>query len=251
MKSYEIVDKNYDKTTGELQSFLLIWDDGEPEIKSATPQNYLLYIDELYGFLDGDEALVFDDNGTRISVLRADSNTSYYLSIDNTTVIVDGRRAERLLTGIKAARERGVYSMLRAVHEQVLKTQVRQHIINLLYDTFEEDDRRRISISDTGWVIDEYYFLDWSASIYSKEDDIEEPDYTRVNNEAVKSDRSYQLVQLRHNSDMDDVRVSINGESYELTEIEITFLSKARWLLDRHEYHPDVPFWMYMKNRHE
>jgi len=251
MRSYEIVDKNYDKQTGELQSFLLVWDDGKPEIKSATPENYLLYIDELYAFLDGDEALVFDDDGKRISVLRADDKTSYYLSVDDITVIVDGRRAERLLNGIKAARERGVYTTLRAVHEMVLKSQVRQHIINVLYKTFDEEHRMRISISGTGWVIDDYYFLDWSASIYSKEDDIEEPDYMRVNNEAVKSDRSYQLVQLRDDSDIQDVEVKINGTVYTLTEIEITFLSKARWLLDRYEYHPDVPFWMYMKNRHE
>jgi len=86
--------------------------------------------------------------------------------------------------------------------------------------------------------------VDWTASMYAKTDDPDSADVVRSGSGVVEADRSFEFVQLYLNREIEPVTVSINGESFRLSEREMLFLGKVNWLLDRRHYHPDDEFWM-------
>lgn len=81
--------------------------------------------------------------------------------------------------------------------------------------------------------------------MYLRHNDPDEPDKRRGGGGITETDRSYEFVQLSLRRDIDPVEVSIGGDTYRLTEREMLFLSKVKWLLNRRHHHPDKPFWMY------
>jgi len=245
----EILDISYDNDTGEITQFLIIGNDGQPHTKKATPDNLLLYDPEdelpfdngLNTFFSAETALRVSTD-PKVVVGQAGDEYSYVLSVAGSAVETTPRKSEDVLQGVYEALANDNEERLVSLHRDILSTQVRRNLINILAQTFEQ--RHRISIEADGWLVDDFYLVDWNAKMYTKDDDPDEGDYVRSNGDAVKKDKSYEFVRLNHSiSNSDCMSVMVNGDEYTLSEREMLFLGKVKWLLRRRHYHPDRPFW--------
>lgn len=249
-RGFEIADRSYDRSTGELTQFLLFWDDGMPELKKATPENVLLYDPEdklpfdngLYEFLSGEHLLLLSENPL-VVISSTKSEYSYIIRYKSNTVETTPRQAEDVLQAIVDYINGDGISSLIDVYDEVMSSQVRKWIIDCLLPQFTEQDR--IKSVANGWLIDGFYLVDWFASLYTIEDDPDQPDYVRSGSEAILADKSYEFVHLHINDIPTSFPFYINGEEERLTEREILFLAKVKWLLNRRHYHGDQPFWKY------
>lgn len=249
MKEFEIADKSYNKDTEELTQFLVLWKDGEPELKRASAENVLLFDPEedlpfdngLYEFLNGQKALQLSED-PEVMVAPTGNEYAYILRVKGNTVETTPSQAEDVLEGIRQAAVGDGLDHLVGVYDHIMSTQVRQAVVNALYRTFDENER--IDVMENGWLVDDFYLVDWTASLYTKDDDPDEDDYVRSGGTVRKED-SYEFVRLNHHRDIDPIEVGIDGDTYRLTEREMLFLTKVKWLLNRRHYHPDKPFWMY------
>lgn len=247
----EILDVSRDNDTDEITQFLIL-ENGQPETKIATPENLLLYdpADELpfegglNDFLSGSNALRVSSE-PEIVVKQSNDEYSYMLSVDDNLVETTPNQAEELLRGVYGAMADDDETRLANLHREILETQVRRPIVNALKKTF--DERERIEIVANGWLIDAFYLVDWNANLYGANDDPQEGDYVRSGGKAVKKDTTYELCDLSGNlSVIDGFSVTLGGDEYSLTERELLFLSKVKWVLHRRHYHPDEAFWRYV-----
>jgi hypothetical protein len=247
----EVLDVTRDNDTDEITQFLILGDDGQPSTKVASPENLLLYdpADELpfdggmYDFMSGDSALRLC-NDPQISVGQSGDEYSYVLNLDGNVVETTPAQADDLLQGVYDLIANDDVSGLTSLHAEIIKNQVRRNIVNILAQTFEE--KHRIEIVANGWLVDDFYLVDWNAKMYTKDDDPEEGDYVRDRNSdtGVSKDDSYEFVRLSHRiNNADTAEVEIGGKNYTLSEREMLFLSKITWLLNRRHYHTDTPFW--------
>lgn len=246
-----IIDKSYNKETGELQQFTTIDEDGQPQLVKATAENRLLYDPEnelpfddgMYQFLHGEQALVLQQEHPTIMVAPTSSEYCYILRVSDRTVETTPNQAERVLRAIKqAAIDRDMESIV-ALHDDIVSTQVRRHVINELMRTFEQDDR--IEQSPRGCLVDDFYLVNWEASLYTKHNDPDEGDYKRGGGGVRKMDKSYEFVQLSLDRNISPIEVTIGANTVRLSEREMLFLAKVKWLLNRREHHPDMPFWKF------
>lgn len=253
MTEYTVADVTRD-SDGEISQFLLFWNGGEPETKLATPENLLLFdpVDELpfenglHDFLSGEQALRLSDEPPVI-VSQLD-DYSYIVRYDESVFETTPSQAAELLDAVYKTIVNDDLSAIDAFATNVLATQVRRDVVNALRRTFKES--RRISVEANGWLIDDFFVVDWEGNLYTRNDDPEEGDYIRSGTEVVQKDTSYEFVQLRQTTldpSETDVSVSLGGTEYDLSEREMLFLSKVKWLLSGEHYHPDNPFWTYVQ----
>ena len=244
-----VIDVSTNRDTGEIEQFTIINEQGQPELMKATATNMLLYdpMDELPfdgglgSFLSGDEAILLSEE-PKLIVSSTSSRNCFIIHYDGNTVETTPAMSESVLRGVKEAAVDEDIGALIDVYDEVMSTQVRRDVINALLDTF--DETFRIEKTPSGWVVDEFFVVDWTASMYAKTDDPDSADVVRSGSSVVEADRSFEFVQLRLNREIEPVTVSINGESFRLSEREMLFLGKVNWLLDRRHYHPDDEFWM-------
>ena len=246
----EALDTSYDKETGELTQFLIL-EEGQPVLKKATAENVLLYDPEdelpfddgLHGFMSGKEALVLSEDDPEVIVAPTNNEYCYILRVRGKTVESTPRQAQDVLEGIRDALVDGNISPLVDIYDDIMANQVRRHVVNALSSTFEEADR--ITESSRGWLVDDFYLVNWEASMYTRHNDPDEGDYKRGGGGVRQTDRSFEFVQLNLRRDIEPIEVTIGGEKYRVTEREMLFLAKVKWLLNRRHHHPDRPFWMY------
>lgn len=244
-----VIDVSTNRDTGEIEQFTIINEQGQPELMKATATNMLLYdpMDELPfdgglgSFLSGDEAILLSEE-PKLIVSSTSSRNCFIIHYDGNTVETTPAMSESVLRGVKEAAVDEDIGALIDVYDEVMSTQVRRDVINALLDTF--DETFRIEKTSSGWVVDEFFIVDWTASMYAKTDDPDSADVVRSGSGVVEADRSFEFVQLYLNREIEPVTVSINGESFRLSEREMLFLGKVNWLLDRRHYHPDDEFWM-------
>jgi len=244
-----VIDVSTNRDTGEIEQFTIINEQGQPELMKATATNMLLYdpMDELPfdgglgSFLSGDEAILLSEE-PKLIVSSTSSRNCFIIHYDGNTVETTPAMSESVLRGVKEAAVDEDIGALIDVYDEVMSTQVRRDVINALLDTF--DETFRIEKTPSGWVVDEFFIVDWTASMYAKTDDPDSADVVRSGSGVVEADRSFEFVQLYLNREIEPVTVSINGESFRLSEREMLFLGKVNWLLDRRHYHPDDEFWM-------
>src|SRR6056297_408996 len=244
-----VIDVSTNRNTGEVEQFTIINEQGQPELMKATATNMLLYdpLDELPfeeglgSFLSGEDAILLSEE-PKLIVSSTSSRNCFVIHYDGNTVETTPRMSESVLLGVKEAAIDEDIGQMVDVYDEVMSTQVRRDVVNALYETF--DETFRIEKTSSGWLVDEFFIVDWSASMYAKTDDPESADVVRSGSKVVEADRSFEFVQLRLNRDIEPVTVSIGGESFRLSEREMLFLAKVNWLLDRRHYHPDDEFWM-------
>jgi len=244
-----VIDVSTNRDTGEIEQFTIINEQGQPELMKATATNMLLYdpMDELPfdgglgSFLSGDEAILLSEE-PKLIVSSTSSRNCFIIHYDGNTVETTPSMSESVLLGVKEAAVDEDIGALIDVYDEVMSKQVRRDVINALLDTF--DETFRIEKTPSGWVVDEFFIVDWTASMYAKTDDPDSADVVRSGSGVVEADRSFEFVQLYLNREIEPVTVSINGESFRLSEREMLFLGKVNWLLDRRHYHHDDEFWM-------
>lgn len=251
MNDYTIADISYNQD-GEMEQFLLFWDEGEPDTRRATTENILLFDPEdelpfdggMHRFLEGKGGLKIHDD-PKIVVSRSGSNEySYILSVDDHVIETTPKHAEDFLEALLDTLTGDNVDRLVTLYEDIIQSQVRRSVVNPIIQTFEEPSR--IQIVSNGWLVDSFYLVDWDGKMYASNDDPDEADYKRGANGVVEKDTTHEFVQLRHSIDYsEDLQVSINGENKTLTERETMFLAKITWLLNRKHYHPDSAFWQY------
>jgi hypothetical protein len=247
----EVLDLSRNAETGELTQFTILDDTGQPQLVKATPSNILLYDptdelpfdDGLHGFLSGDQALVLSDEDPEIIVAPTNNKYCYILRVRGNTVETTPKQAESVLEGIKQAAIDGEIAGLQSLYNEIMSNQVRRPVVAALHQTF--DEKGRIDITNRGWLIDEFYLVNWEANMYLRHNDPDEPDKMRSGSGITETDRSYEFVQLRIGREIEPIEVAIQGDKYRLTEREMLFLAKVKWLLNRREYHPDKPFWYF------
>lgn len=246
----EVLDISRNAETGEMTQFTVLDSSGQPQLVKATPENILLYDPEnvlpfddgLHGFLSGDKALVLSDE-PEVIIAPTNNQYCYILRVRGSTVETTPKQAESVLKGVKEASIDGDVSRLEATFDEIMSNQVRRDIIGALKETFDDSDR--ISISSRGWLIDDFYLVNWEANMYLRHNDPDTPDKMRGGGGIKETDKSYEFVQLRISRDIEPITIAIGGDKYRLTEREMLFLAKVKWLLNRREYHPDKPFWMF------
>lgn len=244
----EVIDRSYHKKTGELQQFTVIDNTGQPQLVKATPENVLLYDPEdklpfsngLQGLLDGEEAIKFSDD-PEVIISQTTNNKCFLVRVDGRTVETTPSQSSRVLESIKQAALDGSVQGLIELHEHVVAKQVHRSVINALMQTFNESER--LTKTGDGWLVDDFYLVNWEASLYTAHNDPDENDYRRAGSQVTETDGSFEFVQLRLNREIDPVTVTIDGDEYQLTEREMMFLAKIKWLLGRRSYHPDTSFW--------
>lgn len=250
--SERIIDRSYNKETGELQQFTVIDSTGQPQLIKATPENILLYDPEdelpfedgLYSVIQGEQALLISEEDPTIMLAPTSNEYCYILRVRDRTVETTPSQSEEALRAIKEAVIDGDHSALVELHDSIVSQQVRRGVINTLKSTFEEEFR--ITSADRGWLVDDFYLVNWEASLYTRHNDPDEGDYRRGGGGVERTDRSYEFVQLSVDRDITPIEVSINGNTVRLSEREMLFLAKVKWLLNRREQHPDRPFWMFI-----
>lgn len=249
-----VIDISREKESGEISQFTVL-QNGQPNLKKGTAENILLYDpanelpfeDGLYEFLSGEQALILSAEDPEIIVAPTENEYCYILRARGNTVETTPKQAEDILRGIKEATIDEDFEQIISVYDTIMAEQVRRHVINTLDQTFSEPDR--IEETPSGWLIDDFFLVDWTASMYTKNDDPDENDVKRSGSSVVETDRSYEFVQLHLSRDINPIEVSIGGEAFRLTEREMLFLAKVKWLLGRRDYHPDMPFWKYVDKR--
>lgn len=252
--SSSVIDISRNKETGEIEQFTVIDETGQPNLVKATPENMLLYdpANELpfengmHGFLSGEQAIVLSDD-PEVIVAPTNNEYCYILRVRGNTVETTPKQAQEVLQGVKDAAIDKQVSGLISLHDTIRSNQVRRYVVNALHETFE--DSHRINETGSGWLIDDFYLVNWEASMYVKHDDPDEPDVRRSGSDVVETDRSREFVELNIRRDIDPIEVGIGGDTYRLTEREMLFLAKVKWLLNRRHFHPDRPFWMYADKR--
>lgn len=250
MKDYTIADLSYNRDTGELEQFLIFWDGGEPDTRRATPENVLLFDPEdefpfeggLHDFLSGDKAIQVDDNPD-VVVAQTGNEYSYIVAVDGDVIETTPGQAEKVLEAVYEAIADGNSSKLKGLHNEILSEQVRRSVIDALRPTF--DDSYRISVKDNGWLVDNFFLVDWNGKMYTANSSKE--GYKPSGNTAVERDTTHEFVRLRSNLRQKKTEtVILDGNEVELTEREMLFLAKVTWLLNREHYHPNEPFWNYV-----
>jgi len=246
---FEILDRNRDQDTGDLLSFLVV-ENGEPVPKKATAENILLYEHGLKEFLSGRHAVIVSDDNPEVIIAPTGNDMAYLLRVNGSTVETTPAQAAEVLEGLKDAVEAN-NSMERAdavdaivsVYDTIISTQVRRWLVRALQTTFDDVERSRIEEHDRGWLIDGFYLVDWNANLYTVDDDPDEGDYEVGGGGARQVDKSYEFLRLTPQKSPEPMEVKVNGNSYRVSEREMLFLSKVRFMLDRRYYHPDTPFW--------
>lgn len=210
-------------------------------------ENVLLYIHELHEFVYGEESAVLCHD-PYIAVDPTDRESTYRITVDDRPVESMPSQAEDVLRGLKAALEDQDLGPLLDVYEAIIDKQVRRDVVNELLTRLPNLPRERIQVTESGWLIDRYYLVDWTASVYTKENN-DEQNYRRGSGSVESYDKSFEFLELSDTHTPERASLELDGKKTVVGEREMLFLSKVEWLLNRHEYHQDKPFWLWQENR--
>lgn len=245
-----VIDVN---ANGDEVLSILIQEDGmpAPEMVDGKTENVLLYIHGMYDFVYGDEsAIVCTD--PYICVEPTSRESTYRVTVADRSVESMPQQSDDILRGLKQAIEDNDLDLLLDTYEEIIDSQVRRDVINSLLGRLSNIPPERITVNEQGWLIDNYYLVDWTASVYTRENNDTE-NYRRGGGGVTAYDKSFEFVDLTlsGSESPDRAKVNVDGEMKVLGEREMVFLSKVRWLIKRHEYHKDKPFWLWQEKRRQ
>lgn len=220
-----------------------------PHFIDGSPENVLLYLHELKEFLDGEQGARLSHD-PHISVKPTRGESVYRIRVGERPVESMPHQSDDVLRAVQAAIEDEDLEPIVEVYKEILDNQVRRDVVNKLIDVLDTIPTGRVQVTESGWLIDQYYLVDWTASVYVVEDDRDSPDYTRSGDTVEVTDKSKEFVELDTGHSPERMGVKMpDGEQLILGQREMLFLSKAKWLLERTKYHEDEPFWRYNENR--
>lgn len=222
-----------------------------PHFIDGSVENVLLYLHELKEFLDGEQGALLS-NDPHISVQPTTAESVYRIQVGDQPVESMPNQSDDVLRGVKEAIENEDLDPIVSVYKEILNNQVRRDVIGELIDLLDSLPAGRLQVTGSGWLVDQYYLVDWTASVYAIEDDRDSPDYRRSGGTVEVTDKSKEFVELNVGYSPDEMMIrKPDGEELILGEREMLFLAKVKWLLNRTQYHQDEPFWRFNENRRE
>jgi len=220
-----------------------------PHFIDGSAENVLLYLHELKEFLDGKHGALLSDD-PHISVKPSASESVYRVTVGERPVESMPHQSDDVLHAVKDAIENDDLDPIVEIYKEIIDNQVRRDVVNDLIELLDVLPAGRLQVTADGWLIDSYYLVDWTASVYVIEDDRDSPDYRRSNDTVEVTDKSKEFIELRASHSPNRMTVKRpDGEELILGEREMMFLSKVKWLLERTKYHQDEPFWRWNENR--
>lgn len=214
----------------------------------GTPENVLLYVHGLREFLDGEKGAVVSED-PYVAVQKTNAQSVYRITVDERPVESMPGQADDVLEALRDAIEDNDLDPLIDIYEEIIDSQVRRDVVNALREVLPNINEDRIETNDRGWVIDGYYVVDWTASVYIITDDPESDDYTVSGRGVSTTDKDHEFVELVPDEAPERQQITLDGETVIVGEREMMFLSKVEWLLNRTDYHPDKSFWMYTERQ--
>lgn len=205
--------------------------DGSTENIPKSPENRLLYEHNLYSFLrHGNDVLVFntDSDDTEVRVIASEDASEYDM------IVGDGDRLHlgphlksdlvNALIEVYDGDERDPAPLIE-MYDDIRSERVREPVINEL--SAREPFASAVTTSADGWLIHDHLLLTW-------ERDLHHPDttaYNRRGNTVAEgsSEIAYELRVGEPSSDDADRQLTVNGETYRLTDAEMEFVAKAAW----------------------
>lgn len=231
---------------GTVLTILLQEDDSDTTFVDGSTENVLLYLHGMRDFLEGNTGALLSHDPT-IALKAASADSVYHITVEDRTVQSLPSQADDVLLALKATKEDGDLQPLVDLHREIIDTQVRRDVVNRLLDPLPNLDSDRVTITSRGWVIDGFYVLDWTASLYVQSDDGEA--FRRGGGSVQSVDKSHEFVDLSLSNNPQRKLVKLDGEKILLGKKEMRFLSKARWLMERTKYHQDSTFWRYAEQK--
>lgn len=220
-----------------------------PHFIDGSVENVLLYLHELKEFLNGEQGALLSDD-PHISVQPTTGDSVYRIRVGDQPVESMPHQSGDVLRAVQAAIEDEDLDPIISVYKEIINSQVRRDVVNELIDLLDIIPPGRIQVRDSGWLVDQYYLVDWTASVYAIEDDRDSPDYRRSGNTVEVTDKSKEFVDLNVGYTPEQMMIrKPDGEELILGEREMLFIAKVKWLLKRTEYHKDEPFWRFSENR--
>jgi len=247
--NYGVRDVNRAKDN-EVLSLLVEEPPGHPpHFIDGSVENVLLYLHELKEFLNGEQGALLC-NDPHITVQPTTAESVYRIRVGDQPVESMPHQSDEVLEAVQAAIEEDDLDPIIDVYKEILNSQVRREVVNDLIDLLDVLPAGRIQIRESGWLIDQYYLVDWTASVYTVEDDRDSPDYRRSGDTVEVTDKSKEFVELNVGYTPEEMLIrKPDGSELILGEREMLFIAKVKWLLDRTQYHQDEPFWRFNENR--
>jgi len=232
------------ESAGEVMSILLLTDGGT-ELIDGSAENTLLYVHGLREVLEGEQGAKLSED-PYVSVEKTAARSVYRIAVGDRPVESMPHQADDVLEALQAAVEDSNLDPLLDIYEEIIDSQVRRGVVNDLKELLPNIDSDRIEVTDRGWLIDGFYVVDWTASVYVVTDDPNEDDYVIQTSGVGRTERDHEFVELVPSESPERKKVTMpDGESVIVGEREMMFLSKVEWLLNRTSYHPDESFWRY------
>jgi len=241
------------KRSGDrIVSFVVQKPDGEVSIKKGTAENILLYEHEMYKLFNTEkETTLLQD--PEIKIKPSSSSSVYTLTVNGETILTSPKHSNAVMEGVKELVEYDDFDPLMDVWEEIIESQANRMLVDKLFPHIGllDGNRNRVRQTAGGWLIDDYYLVDWTAEIYLAE---EGDSYTLGGGGVVEADKSHEFLEMRGGDNIesfDRQTIRIGDEEHIIGKKEVRFFAKVHWLLNRFDMLQDKPFWIYHERRRE
>lgn len=213
-------------------NWLVLTDDGRTETKTkASSLNQLLYGHNLFGLLDrGDEIWTKNpDDQQSITIIPGDEAKQYTLRFENAPDLTLGEHHKTDLIDAMAEMYNeydgeNIEPLLR-LYDDVRANMVRQEVLGVFLDALSD----KVAERDDGWFINGHLKLTYEGEFYHPSTESRKRSGQSVIGNF--GTQAYQVNVSSVTSEMDR-DVTIDGESYRLTDSEMQFIGKAMWAIE-------------------
>lgn len=222
-----------DIITENATNWLIEFPDGSVKPVTKSPKNRLLYDHGMWGLLNGgDEIIIIEDSNTpAVQIIPNETSTEFTIEIEDGQPITLGEyKRSKLIDALMKAVEAGDDDGLLAepiidFYERIRRDQVRTDVMEMLGEI--EPFASTVEVWADGWYIRDHLLLTWEQEFYH-------PDTTTrsVSGSDIRqasSEPAYDIHVSR--PDRMDRTFTLEGESYRLTDAEMTFLAKGLWAI--------------------
>lgn len=229
---------------GELGNMFLVRVNGELKKKANTKKNRLLYKHGLYSLLTGSSGRTVLQKDPLIAIEPTTNDNVYAIwhGSDSQPVLTPPSKAEKVLQGVLDAIEKNNVSNIKEVHQYVIENQVRRDVVNKLINLFPHS----VIKTNEGWTVEGMFLVTWEASVYLVTSDLSEGSYT-ISGGVSKIEEKKQFLKLTPQETPEESEITIEGETYELTELEKMFFARVQYLLEFKERVEDDAFYEVIK----
>jgi hypothetical protein len=213
-------------------NWLIMTDDGSTETKTKSSElNQLLYGQNLWGLLDtGDE--IWNASGADeeppITIIPDDEATCFTLVVgDAPKLNLGAHQKTRLISSLKQyySRDDDSVAPIVELYDSIRSNMIRKDLLSLFLDAFGD----RIEEREDGWFIHGHLLLTFEGEFYHSEN-VSRSRSGRIIGEGT-SVEAYNLNFDKPGGDMKR-EVEKDGETFRLTDSEVTFLAQAMWAIE-------------------